>query len=115
MRYNRGISNLVLYIMKLTTRGTCPCCPQTEDILPMDTVLYQGFGGYHVEKDSKTFYWGDSNLEWEEYKTLADIEKEAKKSPRSEWRVILNNPLRGATWERKKDSWVLIETNIGFA
>lgn len=96
-------------------RGTCLCCPRTEDLLEMGTVLYQGFGGYHVKKDEEIFYWADSDLEWKKYKTLADIEKSAKRSPKSKWIVILNNPLRGATWERKRGKWYLIETNQGFA
>jgi hypothetical protein len=96
-------------------RGGCLCCPGSEDILSMSEVLYQGFGGYHVEKDGEIFYWPKSDLKWEEYKTLADIEKDAKKSPKSLWQVILNNPLRGATWERKRGQWHLIESNAGFA
>lgn len=97
-------------------RGGCLHCPGNEDILAMDTVLYNGFGGYNVQKDGDIFYVGDPNGEWESFKTLAEIEKEAEKSPNSKWQVILNNPLRGATWERnEKGEWILIETNLGFA
>lgn len=97
------------------SRGGCPCCPRTEDALALDTVLYQGFGGYHVEKDGEVFYWGGSNVEWDSFKTLADIEIDAKQAPEARWTVVLNNPLRGATWERHDGSWHLIETNQGFA
>lgn len=45
------------------SRGGCPHCPATEDKLEMDTVLYQGFGGYHVEKDGEVFYCGDQQAE----------------------------------------------------
>lgn len=100
---------------KKTYAGGCLCCPGTDEHLDMDTVLYQGFGGYHVEKDGEIYYWADSDLEWEQYKTLADIEKEAKRTPGSVWRVILNNPLRGATWERKRGVWHLKDHNNGFA
>ena len=95
--------------------GGCPTCPSTLDILEMDTVLYQGFGGYHVEKDGVIFYHPDSDLKWEDYKTLADIEKIAKTTTKSKWKVILNNPLRGATWERYGGKWRIIEHNNGFA
>lgn len=81
----------------------------------MDTVLYRGFGGYHVEKDGEIYYWADSDLDWGNFKTLAQIERQAKRCPRSKWRVILNNPLRGATWERRRGAWILVETNLGFA
>lgn len=97
-------------------RGGCLCCPQTEDILPMDTVLYWGFGGYKVYKNGKMFYMGKPDAKWESYKTLKKIEREAKKYPRSKWVVELNNPLRGAKWKRNsKGEWVLFETNQGFA
>lgn len=98
------------------TRGGCGCCPRTGDILGIDTVLYNGFGGYHVEKDGQTYYQGDPNGEWERFKTLAQIEEEAKKDPHVLWKVILNNPLRGAVWGRKENGeWILLETNQGFA
>ena len=97
-------------------RGSCLGCPGTENRLSMSEVLYQGFGGYHVEKDGAGYYTGEQDGVWESFKTLADIEKDASKSPLSDWRVILNSPLRGATWQRhEKDTWVLIETNLGFA
>jgi hypothetical protein len=101
--------------MNKVSRGSCLSCPGSDDILALDTVLYQGFGGYHVEKDGEVYYWPDSNLEWDAFKTLADIEKAAKRHPKSIWHVVLNNPLRGAIWERRRGSWHLIETNCGFA
>ena len=101
---------------KTIYRGGCPSCPGNEDILTMDAVLYMGFGGYRVMKGAKLFYMGDSDLEWEKYKTLKDIEKSAKKEPNAKWKVILDNPLRGATWQRNKNGeWILKETNLGFA
>jgi len=93
----------------------CACCPRTEDKLDLDTVLYNGFGGYHVEYNGEVMYSGDCNGEWESFKTLEQIEQQARKT-KGIWQVILNNPLRGATWTRKgKDNWVLTETNQGFA
>lgn len=103
---------------KLQHRGTCMNCPRTENFLPMDTVLYNGFGGYHVEKDGETFYEGDINGHWDSFLTLEEIEKRCKKDPNtvSIYEVILYTPLRGATWRRnKKGFWVLKETNQGFA
>ena len=45
-----------------------------------------------------------------------DIEKEIHGESKDKWEVILNNPLRCATWERKhKGHWELTETNQGFA
>lgn len=97
-------------------RGGCLCCPGNEDLLALDTVLYQGFGGFHVTRKDKIYYYPDSDLKWEEYKTLADIEKEIPKYSKLKWEVVLNNPLRGGTWTRtKSDHWVLTDSNLGFA
>jgi hypothetical protein len=81
----------------------------------MDTVLYQGFGGYHVERDGECVYMGDPNGEWESFKTAGDVEKKAARATKHQWRIVLINPLRGATWERRRGKWHLIETNQGFA
>jgi hypothetical protein len=96
-------------------RGGCLCCPSTEDLLPLDTVLYNGFGGYQVQKNGKVFYQGKPDEEWGDYKKLNVFEKLARKE-KGKWEIILNNPLRGATWRRKgKNEWILVETNQGFA
>jgi hypothetical protein len=97
-------------------RGGCMHCPGSEDILQMDTVLYQGFGGYYVRKNGEIHYWPKSDLKWEEFKTLSDIELEAATDPNHKWEVVLDNPLGGATWERHADKqWHLTDTNMGFA
>lgn len=96
-------------------RGGCVHCPGSQDLLALDTVLYYGFGGYEVRKNGKLFFMGDPNGKWEDYPTLNKFEKVARKV-RAKWEVELNNPLRGARWQRKgKDKWVLTETNLGFA
>jgi len=99
---------------KVFRRG-CMQCPGNEDVLAMDTVLYNGFGGYHVKKDKK-FYWaGDPQGKWESFPTLRKFENLARKE-KGTWEIVLDNPLRGATWRRKgNDEWVLTETNLGFA
>lgn len=100
---------------KLAHRGGCSCCPRTEDVLSLDTVLYWEFGGYEVLKDGEVFY----RQSGPKAKTLAEIEKKIEKTNCKEgtrWLVILDRPLRGATWERKEPGrWILIDTNPGFA
>lgn len=44
---------------KKLIRGTCLCCPGSEDLLPLNEVLYNGFGGYSVHKNGKYFWSGD--------------------------------------------------------
>lgn len=91
-------------------------CPRTEDLLPMDKVLHNGFGGYSVWKDGKHYYSGDPWGDWGSFKTLADIESEATKEPNADWRVKLDLPLRDGKWQRHGDrEWVLIKSGPGFA
>lgn len=101
--------------LKKVFRGGCMHCPGSEDTLSMKEVLYNGFGGYAVYKNNKLYYVGEPDEKWENYKILKDIEKVAKKE-RGSWKVVLSNPLRGATWRRNKvGEWTLKETNLGFA
>lgn len=101
---------------KKVIRGGCLHCGGNEDVLPLDTVLYNGFGGYKVQLNGKTIYQGGCNDDWGSFKKLSDIEEIVAKESKGKWCVILNNPLRGATWTRnKKGLWVLTETNLGFA
>lgn len=96
-------------------RGGCLNCPQTEDILPMDTVLYNGFGGYTVTKNTELFYKAESDDYIRDQKTLRDIDDIAKDTDDT-WRVILDSPLRGAEWTRQDNGeWLLTDTNRGFA
>ena len=96
-------------------RGGCMHCPQSHDVLAMDTVLYNGFGGYRVLFNGGLYYQGDPNGEWETFPTLRKFEMEARKK-QGKWEVILDNPLRGARWFRiGNDHWILEETNRGFA
>ena len=82
----------------------------------MDTVLYQAFGGWQIQKDGNPYYEADYEVEWNDCKTLAQIETEAVEDPDHKWEAILNLPLRGGTWTRNSDgSWLLTESNLGFA
>ena len=102
--------------MNLTVGEIHFCGIPEPDILEMNTVLYQGFGGYTVRKNGELFYKGNSDDEWNKLKRLKHIEKEAKKDPTAKWTVELYGPLSGATWERQEDGqWVVIEKNLGFA
>jgi hypothetical protein len=87
------------------------------DVLELDTVLYNGFGGYSVLKNDELYYSGDSDADWEDFKKLADIEKKAERQPDAKWEVVLFSPLEGATWVRNplNKAWICIERNQGFA
>ncbi len=94
----------------------CLCCGGSEEILPMDTRLYNGFGGWCIVKDGQHYFAEESDKEWEENRMLSEIEEEAKKFPKSKWEANLFLPLRETYYERADcGNWVLIKTGMGFA
>jgi hypothetical protein len=94
----------------------CLCCGGKGELLPMEAVMYNGFGGWTVTKNGETFYCGDHNSEWEEFKTIAQIEEMIGEDDESEYLAIKYTPLSGGTFQRQsKNHWVLIEENMGFA
>ena len=96
----------------------CLNCGGTNRVLDMTTALYNSFGGWCITKDRKLYFQEDSQVEksWEMNKTLAEIEKEAKKDPEHDWRAQFDLPLRGGEYQRHYDEgWILIESNQGFA
>lgn len=116
-------NKLSWYIKPLDTKKIfhgCLNCGGTEQILGLETRLYNGFGGWSITKDGK-LYFEESPLlseekKWNEWKQLKEIEKEAKKDPNHDWRAIFDLALRGGQYQRHGDNkWVLIESNRGFA
>lgn len=100
----------------------CLNCPRAEDFLPMNTYLYNGFGGYSLRQNGN-FFWSDI-IDASKPKTLAWVEKNIigkSKADWALWEIVLDLPLRGAKWRRevkgkdKKVAWRLVETNPGFA
>lgn len=94
----------------------CNCCSSgTESHLSLDTILYNGFGGWSVTKDGELFYLDDNNTEFEDSKSLRFIEEQAAADPDHDWRAIGFFPLHGETYQRQNGKWVLVERNEGFA
>lgn len=113
------MENKEWYIKPLDTKKIhhgCLNCGGTEDILSMDTVLYNSFGGWKITKNGELFFEEDMDKEWLKNKKMNEIEQIAKKDPDNDWRAIVYLPLRGATYQRYADNkWVCIESNEGFA
>jgi hypothetical protein len=96
--------------------SVCFCCGQTREILPLDTLLYDGFGGWSITKNGSFFFQEDPNKEFEDSMTLQGIEDMIGEDTENEYCANLFLPLRGATYQRhSKNNWVLIEKNDGFA
>lgn len=97
------------------TKVACLCCGSTSELLPLETQLYNGFGGWMVVKNGELFYQSQDEG-FDESKNVHDIENEIGEDNENEYLAILFSPLRGATYQRhKKNHWVLIEENEGFA
>lgn len=83
------------------------------DEAPPYMLIAVGFGEAKVTRDGKTVYkepTGDGEI-W----TTEDAEKLAAEDPDHDWRIVLNAPLYGRTFQRQDGHWLLIEENRGFA
>lgn len=97
-------------------KGGCLSCRGTEDLLSLDTILYNDFGGYTVYRNKKCFYQANQDTPEKKIWKMSRVEKYASMSPEDRWEVEVYLPLRGATWKRdKKGNWKLTKTNLGFA
>ncbi len=81
----------------------------------LKTRIYGGFGGWYIERNKKTVYWPEPNLEFNQYPTLMKFELQARKI-KGDWRAIVDLPLRSAEYQRQgKNRWVLVKSGQGFA
>lgn len=92
---------------------------RNNEIADLDRPIVIGFGEAVLYKNGKQVIDGEKfyrDSEEQIYFTFFDAENIAKSDRDNDWRVVLNGPLRGCTYQRHGvDKWVLIETNIGFA
>lgn len=94
----------------------CACCPVPAIHASMDKVICAGFGSAQAYNDAGFFYDGGDLDNWDNAKTIGDIESIAKLDPDHDWQVTFVGPLHGETYQRHGDGlWVMIETNEGFA
>ena len=102
--------------------GGCLNCGYVHDIAPMDMLIAVGFGDAQVIKNGKVVYCEiERQSQAEKTKTDAilwttqDAENEALKDENADWRIILNAPLSGRTYQRQgKGKWYLVKKNTGF-
>jgi hypothetical protein len=97
-------------------RAGCSHCGYTENKLLMNTKIIAGFGEATIKKNREVIYREEPNTKWENAPTLMKFELLARKTPKADWRYILNLPLRSAEYQRQgKNNWVLIKKGMGFA
>jgi hypothetical protein len=95
-----------------------PClnCPPIEATLEMDHTIAVGFGQAFVAKDDETVYYERYEMEEGDYWTVADAERAAAADPDHDWRIVLDGPMHGETYQRQGEGrWVLVDKNDGFA
>lgn len=94
--------------------GGCLCCGVTTDKFMPTQWISVGFGYAALERDGKPV-WHESPKTTRPM-TGRRAESMAAKDPDHDWRIVLNAPLRSATYQRHaKGEWVLIEKGLGFA
>lgn len=94
----------------------CLNCGDNRGKLPMNTKVIAGFGTAKITMDKKEIYYEMPNTEWEDAPTLMKFELMARKKPKSDWRYILNLPLRDAEYQRQdKNTWIMVKSGMGFA
>lgn len=86
----------------------------------MDKVICVGFGEAQVLRNGIVVLDGEKICATaegpEDLATFADAEKLAQADPNQDWRIVLNAPLHGETYQRQgEETWVVIEENQGFA
>jgi hypothetical protein len=92
---------------------------------PMHGLIAVGFGFAACTKDGRPVLEepqqrfdeaGEPVDEAFDYPTGADAEKLAAADPYHDWRIQIEGPLSGRTYQRQGEgNWVLVEQNEGFA
>ena len=105
---------------KGTAHQGCLNCPRPTKTLKMNRRIAVGFGFAGVIKDNEII-WSeplgyDITTEYNNLPTLMTFENMARKDPDHDWRVIMDGPLHGETYQRHGiNEWVMVESNRGFA
>ena len=98
-----------------------PClnCPDPKSVLSPTAIVAVGFGDAHLERDGQVL-WDENRdgegLDWDEMMSCAKAEEMAAADPNHDWRIVLDGPLHGETYQRHgPNEWVCVEQNTGFA
>lgn len=85
-------------------------------VAPPDMLIAVGFGYAGVTKDGREVWSEPSELDFDKCWTVAKAEEAAAHEPDADWRITLEAPLAGRTYQRQgENNWVLVEQNMGFA
>jgi hypothetical protein len=94
----------------------CLNCGYQHDKLKLNMRICVGFGEASVRKDGEFVWEEDGRMEYADCWTVQKAENRARKDPDHDWRITLDAPLSGRTYQRHgKNLWLLVEKNRGFA
>lgn len=94
----------------------CLCCPPALAKFNLRDRIAVGFGFAAVLKDGEPVWAEDPSTKFEDCWTGMKAENAARRSPRHDWQIVMDAPLKGRTYQRHgKNTWVLVKTNQGFA
>ena len=91
----------------------CLNCGGAHAKLPMAALVAVGFGDAHVSRDGVVTY---REMGAKRLSRALRFERQAARDPDHDWRIVLDGPLHGETYQRQgPKEWVLVERNRGFA
>ncbi len=95
--------------------GGCLNCGVRPSTFEPTMHIAVGFGSAVLTKDGRTVWEEDQTGETEPIDG-AEAERRAARDPDHDWRITLDGPLSGRTYQRHGPGlWVLVEQNMGFA
>lgn len=93
--------------------GGCLSCGVRPSFFPADGIIAVGFGYAGLHRDGEPMW---TEQDGQEDMTGEQAEAMAAADPDHDWRIVLEGPLSGRTYQRHAASeWALIEQNMGFA
>lgn len=93
----------------------CLCCPPIAAQFAPEAPIVVGFGDAYVKRGSEVVYQEPADASQGGFWTGAEAEARAVLDPDHDWRIVLDGPLHGETYQRQDGAWVLVERNRGFA
>ena len=99
------------------TYGGCLNCGPRPSFFPPDGAIGVGFGYAGLHRDGEPV-WREPNHDYDEGVLLTGAQAEAMAAadPNHDWRIVMDGPLSGRTYQRHAaGKWALIDQNQGFA